>query len=176
MSDLYTEKMLDLVLSGLLQQRIPGLEITRTSIDGTSPTHVTVRLTCPNGFGGQGSISLSLQLPTGAEGFLGFFHLLNLTLLGLTDSLSTSLTMVQNVLTGANVTPSVSIPGNTPISQPDSQSSIIESKTSTQMSEESSGTQLELFIAEPTTQPCCKSSTGPCRKSRRKSQASQDSH
>lgn len=168
MKDLYTEKMLDLVLSGLLQQRIPGLEITRTSTDGTCPTHVTVRLTCPNGFGGQGSISLSLLLPTGAEGFLGFFHLLNLTLLGLTDSLSTSLTMVQNVLTGANVTPSASIPGNIQVSQPDNQSSITESRTSTLTNEESSITQPESSTAEQLTLPFCGSSTEPCRKSRRK--------
>ena len=99
MTSLFTKKATEIVLSGLLQDPLGGqtkLEFT----DTTSGIHVSLTRIIPNGYGGQASISLDMQLPTGEEAFIGYFHLLNLSLGSLMDSLSTSLNMCQRAIQG----------------------------------------------------------------------------
>lgn len=94
MSNLYTKSALRTLLAGLLQDPLGG-ETVFASHDLTSGTRVTVTRTVPNGYGGSASISLDMQLPTGEEAFIGYFHLLNLSLGNLMDSLSSSLNILQ---------------------------------------------------------------------------------
>src|SRR5574343_451401 len=110
MSSLFTRKATEIVLSGLLQDPLGGETVFQCQ-DLTSGTHVTVTRTVPNGYGGSASISLDMQLPTGEEAFIGYFHLLNLSLGNLMDSLSSSLNMFQRAKQNLSI-PSNSTPAS----------------------------------------------------------------
>lgn len=108
------DRILETVLSGLLPlPQLSDISVRRESTDSTIPTHVKVTLAVPGGYGGQGSISLDLTLPYGETALIGYLHCLSLTLLATTDSLSTSLNMVQRILSGATTRLDSSSNGNT---------------------------------------------------------------
>lgn len=110
MSTSSTNKVLGAVVTGLSRlDRVKTLELRQECTGGGFHTRVTLSLDAPNPYGGQASLSLDLTLPNGDEGLLGYFHLVNLTVANLMDSLSSSLNAALLELTDSTPNTSVSI-------------------------------------------------------------------